>query len=122
MHVPAGTSQRLACDASRVEMRHDAEGHVLHVGHPGGPRARRERVRVQLNDVAQAFPPGHRIRVAISTAYWPLAWPPPEPVTLTVFTGASTLELPVRSAAPEDRRRAASLRSRQRGTPGRCAG
>jgi hypothetical protein len=25
-HVPAGTSQRLACDASRVVMRHDAEG------------------------------------------------------------------------------------------------
>jgi predicted acyl esterase len=82
---------------------------------------RRERVRVQLNDVAQAFPPGHRIRVAISPAYWPLAWPPPDPVTLTVFTGASTLELPVRSAAPEDRRRSASLRSRQRSTPGRCA-
>jgi len=30
--VPAGTSQRLACDASRVVMRHDAEGHVLEVG------------------------------------------------------------------------------------------
>jgi hypothetical protein len=25
-HVPAGTSQRLACDASRVVMRHDADG------------------------------------------------------------------------------------------------
>jgi hypothetical protein len=32
VHVPAGTSQRLACDASRVEMRHDADGHVLDVG------------------------------------------------------------------------------------------
>jgi len=31
-HVPAGTSQRLACDASRVVMRHDADGHVLDVG------------------------------------------------------------------------------------------
>ena len=31
-HVPAGTSQRLACDASRVVMRHDAEGAVLDVG------------------------------------------------------------------------------------------
>ncbi len=31
-HVPAGTSQRLACDASRVVMRHDAEGRVVEVG------------------------------------------------------------------------------------------
>jgi len=32
VHVPAGTSQRLACDASRVVMRHDAEGQGLEVG------------------------------------------------------------------------------------------
>jgi hypothetical protein len=32
VHVPAGTSERLACDASRVVMRHDAEGHILDVG------------------------------------------------------------------------------------------
>jgi hypothetical protein len=31
-HVPAGTSQRLACDASRVVMRHDADGRLLEVG------------------------------------------------------------------------------------------
>ena len=31
-HVPAGTSQRLACDASRVVMRHDEEGRVVEVG------------------------------------------------------------------------------------------
>ena len=30
--VPAGTSQRLACDASRVVMRHDAEGQIVEVG------------------------------------------------------------------------------------------
>src|SRR5881628_952569 len=32
MRVPAGTSQRLACDATRVVMRHDAEGRVTDVG------------------------------------------------------------------------------------------
>jgi hypothetical protein len=32
VHVPAGTSQRLACDASRVEMRHDGAGNLLEVG------------------------------------------------------------------------------------------
>jgi hypothetical protein len=30
--VPAGTSQRLACDATRVVMRHDADGRVTEIG------------------------------------------------------------------------------------------
>ncbi len=54
------------------------------------------RVRVKLNDVAQSFPTGHRLRISISTSYWPLAWPPPEPVRLQLITGASKLTLPVR--------------------------
>jgi 5-methylcytosine-specific restriction endonuclease McrA len=32
LRVPAETSQRLACDASRVVMRHDEEGHIVEVG------------------------------------------------------------------------------------------
>ena len=32
MRVPAGTSQRLACDATRVVMRHEADGRVTEVG------------------------------------------------------------------------------------------
>jgi putative CocE/NonD family hydrolase len=63
---------------------------------------RRYRVRLQLNDVAQAFPAGHRIRLALSNAYWPTVWPSPEPVTLTLFAGASALTLPVRPPRPED--------------------
>ena len=62
----------------------------------------RYRVRVQLNDVAQSFPAGHRIRLALSTAYWPIAWPAPEPVTLTLYAGASALTLPVRPPDPAD--------------------
>jgi 5-methylcytosine-specific restriction endonuclease McrA len=31
-HVPAGTSQRLACDATRVIMRHDPDGQIVEVG------------------------------------------------------------------------------------------
>jgi 5-methylcytosine-specific restriction endonuclease McrA len=31
-HVSAETSRRLACDASRVVMRHDEEGHVVEIG------------------------------------------------------------------------------------------
>ena len=58
------------------------------------------RVRVQLNDVAQALDVGHRLRLSISTDYWPLAWPSPSPVTLELTCGASSLLLPVR--APRD--------------------
>ena len=32
VRVPAGTSERLACDASRVVMTHDAEGRIVEVG------------------------------------------------------------------------------------------
>ena len=41
------------------------------------------------------FLKGHKIRLALSTSYWPIAWPSPEPVTLTVFTGATKLSLPL---------------------------
>jgi uncharacterized protein len=62
----------------------------------------RYRVRVPLTGTAYAFPRGHRLRLAISNAYWPIAWPSPEPVRLTVFSGASKLELPVRTPQPGD--------------------
>jgi len=63
---------------------------------------RRYRVTVQLNDIAHAFAAGNRIRLAVSTTYWPLVWPSPEPVSLKIFTGASRLELPVRAPRSED--------------------
>jgi len=78
-----------------------------HAGHedpqPLEP-GRRYRVRVQLNDVAQSFPSGHRIRLSLSTSYWPLAWPPPAPVQLTVYAGVSRFRLPVRPAQELDGR------------------
>jgi hypothetical protein len=58
---------------------------------------------VRLNDVAYAFGVGHRLRLALSTSYWPMVWPSPEPVTLTVFGGGS-LELPVRPRSTADDR------------------
>ncbi|WP_159945487.1 MULTISPECIES: CocE/NonD family hydrolase [unclassified Nocardiopsis] len=63
---------------------------------------RRYRVAVPLNGVAQAFPPGHRMRVSVSTSYWPLVWPSPEPVVLSVFQGEHTrVLLPVRPVGEE---------------------
>lgn len=63
---------------------------------------RRYRASVHLNSVAQAFPAGHRIRLSLSTSYWPLAWPPPRPVLLGVHEGTSTLALPVRPVQDHD--------------------
>ncbi|MDV6012432.1 CocE/NonD family hydrolase [Haloechinothrix sp. LS1_15] len=62
----------------------------------------RYRVTVTLNAMAQAIPPGHRLRLAFSTSYWPLAWPPPQPVRLTVFAGTSKLRLPIRPPREKD--------------------
>ncbi|MFF8669481.1 CocE/NonD family hydrolase [Streptomyces sp. NPDC015242] len=63
---------------------------------------RRYRATIPLNGVAQAFPPGHRVRLSLSTSYWPLAWPPPRPALLSVHEGTSTLTLPVRPVDEPD--------------------
>jgi uncharacterized protein len=52
-------------------------------------------VRLALNIVGQAVEAGHRLRLALSSAYWPMVWPTPEPVTLSVLPDASLLELPL---------------------------
>lgn len=62
----------------------------------------RYRVQICLNGIAQRFPPGHRLRLSISTSYWPLAWAPPEPVTLTILPEGSSLYLPVRAPRADD--------------------
>jgi uncharacterized protein len=65
---------------------------------------RRYRVRLALNAIAHRFPAGHRLRVSISSSYWPLAWPPPRPAELTITTRESALVLPVRQPRPLDDR------------------
>ncbi len=54
-------------------------------------------IRVQLDDIAWRVPAGHKLRLALSTCYWPLIWPAPEEATLTVHTAGSALNLPVRA-------------------------
>ena len=63
---------------------------------------RRYRIRLQLNNIAYAFPKGHRIRLALSTSYWPLIWSSPERATLTLQTGTASVHLPVRAPRPQD--------------------
>jgi hypothetical protein len=60
-------------------------------------------VDVNLNVCGQKIGIGSRLRVAISSSYWTTAWPSPELVTLSIVTGTSGLELPIRPFRPEDR-------------------
>jgi uncharacterized protein len=60
------------------------------------------KIRLQLKDIAHRFEQGNRIRIALSTCYWPTVWPSPQPVTLTISTGIGSLILPVRAARPEN--------------------
>jgi putative CocE/NonD family hydrolase len=89
-----GTSTRVSFGVLNLTHR---DGHA-------GPRpmvpGERATVRVPLNDTGYAILPGHRLRLAVSTAYWPMVWPSPEPVLLTVLGGR--LDLPVRPRRPDD--------------------
>ena len=56
-----------------------------------------EDVVLELNGIGHAFPPGHRVRLALSSAYWPWIWPHSgSEEGWALDPAASTLELPVR--------------------------
>ncbi len=95
--LPDGAATRLSYGILNLTHRHGHED--LEAVVPG----ERMQVSIKLNDCAQRISAGSRLRVAISTAYWPIVWPSPETVTLSVRTGESSLELPVRPRRPEDR-------------------
>jgi hypothetical protein len=55
------------------------------------------RVTLRMQAIAYALPAGHCVRLALSTTYWPLVWPAPQPATLTVQPGsAARLRLPLK--------------------------
>jgi len=58
---------------------------------------RRYSVTVRMNDLAQTIPRGHRVRLALSTSYWPQVWLPPAKTLLGIETSHSHLRLPIRS-------------------------
>ncbi|MEA2778907.1 MAG: uncharacterized protein QOK29_451, partial [Rhodospirillaceae bacterium] len=64
---------------------------------------RRYRVEVAMTEAAHVFAPGQRLRISVSTCYWPMIWPSPEAATLTISAGKSQVDLPV---LPSDRIRA----------------
>ncbi len=55
-------------------------------------------IAVELHLTSWIFPRGHRIRLAISNALWPMIWPTPYPMTTSLYLGGtdtSRLELPI---------------------------
>jgi predicted acyl esterase len=62
-----------------------------------------EEVSFELNGIGHAFAPGHRIRLALSSAYWPWVWPRAgSEAGWTLDPAGSALELPVRTPAPAE--------------------
>jgi hypothetical protein len=58
---------------------------------------------LRMDGIGHRFEAGTRIRLSISPCYWPLAWPSPEPVTLTLrHGGGAALVLPERPPRAED--------------------
>jgi hypothetical protein len=93
---PSGESLRVSYGVLNLTHRESHEQPALLA------TGERYRVRIQLNDAGAVFPPGHKVRLAISTAYWPMIWPSPETATVQIFAG--TLDLPQRSPNVADAR------------------
>lgn len=56
---------------------------------------------IELHCTAFRFAPGHRIRVVVSNADWPVLWPSPHPMTTTLYCGSrrpSHIALPIDGA------------------------
>ncbi len=55
-------------------------------------------VEIRLNDIAQIVPAGHRLRIAVSTCCWPLAWPAAKTMTLQLSLADCSMHLPALDA------------------------
>lgn len=65
------------------------------------PPGRSGEVEFELGAAGYSFQTGHRIRVALSSAYWPWIWPHPEGAGFDVDAASSLLYLPVRDPVPD---------------------
>ncbi len=66
------------------------------------PTGKRFPLEIELHFTSWVFPKGHRIRLAVSNAQWPMIWPTPYPMTTKLFMGpaGTRLVLPVIDGAP----------------------
>jgi predicted acyl esterase len=90
--APDGSSLRVSYGLLNLAQREGAGAPLPLL--PGQPY----KLPIALCAIAHAFPAGHRVRIALSTSYWPIAWPSPEAATLTLLSGR--LLLPERAPNP----------------------
>ncbi len=64
---------------------------------------KRYRVRFPLNHASRRLSRNNRLRLALSTTYWPMIWPAPETATVTLHLSECHLELPVRHSLSDER-------------------
>lgn len=84
--VPDGTSGRITYAIRRIER-------------PDGVAAgERFACEIPLKGVAYEFQPGSRIRLALSTTYWPMVWPEPRLGGVTIYPDTTTFSLPAMPA------------------------
>ncbi len=91
---PDGTSAHITYGV--LNLTHAASHEHPQLLTPGEPFD----VTITLDQIAYRIPAGHRLRVAISTVYWPSLWPSPELATLTILGGE--FSLPSRPLAEDD--------------------
>ncbi|GGU40786.1 CocE/NonD family hydrolase [Streptomyces daghestanicus] len=95
--APDGSSTLVTRGVLNLSARHGRDR-----AEPWPPGAT-EDVTFELNGIGHAFPPGHRVRLAVSSAYWPWIWPQPgSEAGFTLDPDGSVLELPVRAPASAD--------------------
>ncbi len=91
---PDGTSALITL--GMLNLRHRDGFETLKDLAPGVP----VEVALDLDQIAYRLPAGHRLRVAVSTSYWPFIWPEAAPVSVTISAGQ--LSLPLRPLASGD--------------------
>lgn len=94
--APDGTSAQVSAGILNLtHRRSDAQPEALEPG-------RVEEVRLELRPAGYRFGVGHRIRLSLASAAWPVIWPSPFPATFRLHRGGATtsrLVLPVIPAA-----------------------
>ncbi len=93
----------VAPDGSSVRICHGMLNlrHRVSMEHPSKvPVGQAFEVTLTLDQMAYKLAAGHRLRIALSTTYWPFLWPSAEAATLTLQAGS--LDLPVHPGVPGD--------------------
>ncbi len=92
--APDGTVAQVSAGILNLTHRH---GHELPEALVPGQV---EEVALELRSVGYRFAAGHRLRLSLATAWWPVIWPSPLAGELSVRIGRSRLVLPEVPADP----------------------